>query len=59
MGEYGQQPDTNIAFAQGMTKGKMGSLYLSAFNDMIKEFAAANCPLYAVNTEGNRSLINN
>jgi VWFA-related protein len=58
MGDYGNDPETNIAFAQGLMKGKTGSLFLEPFQAMIKEFASANCPLYAVNTEGNRSMIN-
>jgi VWFA-related protein len=59
MGKYGaDDPETSVSFAQGLMKGKTGSLFVEPFQAMIKEFASANCPLYAVNTEGNRSLIN-
>jgi VWFA-related protein len=54
-GIYGDDP---ADFAELLMKAKTGSLFVEPFQAMIKEFASANCPLYAINTEGNRSLVN-
>ncbi len=42
----------------GLLRNRNSSWVLDHYQDMIREFTSANCPVYAVDTEGNRAHLN-
>lgn len=45
----------SASFYEGLMSNRNSSAVLDGYEDMIKEFASANCPVYSVNTEGVRA----